>query len=234
MKSFKGSYIKFSFILLMIVLLLSGCGNLKDSPISETELHRDENKALRLDEAELIIKTGELNDKYELVDMTRDIYAVIEKVLSVRGENYNIFFYKYDGEEILDIGSDRSLEACISEIDTLNGSFVLQFNGFDLEHKLMFTKEELLSWEKKIAQLNDSGILIDDKYYEDIAENLLFSVTDYNIDEIEKGKIDILAEVRTVGSMTPYIRDEAWFSIDFKSGKFSLNQIVFLREIDQD
>ena len=245
-------------VMLVILFMLTGCANDKNTSNSEytysdkniiagirithieANLCCSENITLNIDKSEIVVKNGtddydidELRNRYSLVDAGLRVIAVVEKVPSANGEYVLFELYKYNDKRISKVWSACDLSATIQNVNTEDGQLNIYFPQFDISHKLQFTEDEQSRWEQKLSELKNSNIEIDENYYTDIKDNLIISPLTYHIvDLYDSGikEILILSEVKTVGAKTPSIRDRVVFIIESKNGAISTKDIVFERE----
>ena len=163
-----------------------------------------------------------------------NVYVLATPISSVKGSSLMLEVYQVSGKTKQTIWTSSQLHASIEAIDSEAEQIALVIPQFDLHHTLSLTSDERQRWHERLPELQANGIALDETYYDDIRDNLLlvpmdFAVTETNTDG-EKG-IALSLDVSTVGSKTPYIRDEAVLALEMDNGAICASGMTFKREL---
>lgn len=245
-------------VCLIAMIVLTGCGakstetekrNTQVEVISSltvksadeflAELYLDGEIKLRVKESEATLTESPSKDinvlkqQYGLFDAGDGIIGIVfEDQTAVRPFIIlDLFLYKEN--RLSKIYSSRDIIAKIQNISNNDEGISLSLPNYNASSTLDFTDPEFDRWKQKKSELASSGIQIDTNYCQDIQDDLIFSPTDYfieNADEQGNRRLLILSDVYTVGAKTPTIRDRAIIEFVMAGEAVGYADIMFERD----
>lgn len=165
-----------------------------------------------------------------------DLLMYTVESFSIRGPFTNISFYKYKNGMINKIWSNFDINCQLKKIDFDKGTIDISFPFANRNYETNLNNEELKRSQLIISELKTAGVKIDDKYIDNIKENIISSANhvlfkDYDSD----GTLELilLGRIHTVGASTPiYLEDRIIFIFDLFSDSIECTDILFERDLD--
>lgn len=165
-----------------------------------------------------------------------DLLMYTFESFSIHGPFTNVSFYKYKNGKINRIWSDFDIDCEIKTIDFDKGTVDISFPFANIVYKAKLNNEELKISKSIVSELKAGGIEINNKYIDDIKENIMSSgdhilFKDYHGDDAPE--LVVLGEIDTVGASTPIrLWDRIVFVFDLFPDRLSCIDILLERDVE--